>query len=174
MEKYRVHKPVPPYTPDTLADFIDVMRRTPKNILDQSAREKIAAAMNFDERTVKDLMHPKVDMVSVDAKEMLGPLVIDKLYQSGFTQFPVMNSKEHIVGILYTGNFNSLEIKETDQAEKYMSKTVSYLHESDSLEKMITEIHNTNSLYFVVLDDTNDQTGFITIDDLLNYLLGKE
>jgi predicted transcriptional regulator len=84
-----------------------------------------------------------------------------------------MNTKEHIVGILSTSDFNSLKVKETDQVEKYMTESVSYLHESDSLEKMITEIHNTNSLYFVVLDDTNDQTGFITIDNLLNYLLGK-
>ena len=173
MEKYRVHEPVPPYTPDTLADFIEVLRRTPKSILNKSAREKIAAAMNFDERTVKDLMHPKVDMVSVSAKEMLGPLLVDKLYQSGYTQFPVMNTKEHIIGILSTSDFNSLKVKETDQVEKYMTKSVSYLHESDSLNKMITAIHDTNNLYFIVLDDSNDHTGFITVDDLLNYLLGK-
>ena len=173
MEKYRVHQPAPKFTPQNLEEFIDVMRRTPKTILSQSAREKIAAALSFEDRTIKDIMHPKVDMIFVGAKELLGPLVIDKLYQSGFTEFPVVNSKEHVVGILYTGAFNSLKIKETDQIEKYMNENVAYLHESDSLEFMITEIHRTNSLYFLVQDASNDLTGFITVDDLFNYLLGK-
>ena len=173
LEKYRVHQPEPKYTPETLADFIDVMRRTPKSILSQPAREKIAAAMNFEERTIKDIMQPKDDIVSVGAKDLLGPLLIDKLYQSGFTEFPVMDSKEHVVGILHTGAFNSLKIKETDQVDKYMEKSVAYLHESDSLEFMVSEIHRTSSLYFLVQDDHNDLSGFVTVDHLLSYLLGK-
>ena len=173
LEKYREHKPAPKFTPQNLEEFIDVMRRTPKSILSQPAREKIAAAMSFEDRKIKDIMHPKVDMVFVGAKELLGPLVIDKLYQSGFTEFPVVNTKEHVVGILYTGAFNSLKIKETDQVDKYMEKNIAYLHESDSLEFMISEIHRTNSLYFLVQDANNNLVGFVTIDDLLNYLLGK-
>ena len=99
--------------------------------------------------------------------------MIDKLYQSGLTEFPVVGTKEQIVGILYTGAFNSLKIKETDQVDKYMEKSAAYLHESDSLEFMVSEIHRTSSLYFLVQDDHNDLSGFVTVDHLLNYLLGK-
>ena len=173
IEKYRAHQPAPKFTPQNLEEFIDVMRRTPKSILSQSARERIAAAMSFEDRTVKEIMHPKADMIFVNAKDYLGPLMIDKLYQSGLTEFPVVGTKEQIVGILYTGAFNSLKIKETELVSKYMEKNVTYLHESDSLEFMITEVHRTNSLYFLVQDASNDLTGFITVDDLFNYLLGK-
>ena len=96
MEKYRARKPAPKYKPETMADFIDVLRRTPKDILNDTDRAKIAAVMTFNEQKVKDLAHPKSEMVTVGAKELLGPLTIDRLYQSGFTKFPVINEKEQV------------------------------------------------------------------------------
>lgn len=173
LEKYREHKPIPPYMPDTLADFIELLKRTPKNVLNKTDRAKIAAVMTFAERTVKDLMVGKDEMVFVGSEDVMGPLTVDKLYQSGYTHFPVLNKKERIVGILHTEAFNSLEIKETDKAEKYMSRSVLYLHESDSLDFMISEAHRTGGVFFLVQDDHNDLSGFVTVDHLLNYLLGK-
>ena len=84
LEKYRPKKsptPTPKYTPKTLPEFIDVLKRTPRNILSGTDRARIAAIMSFDTRTVADLMIPKNQMVFVDKKEILGPLVLDKLYK---------------------------------------------------------------------------------------------
>ena len=163
--------PKEPYTPKDLHDFIGIIKRTPISVLSKKDRARIAAIMSFDSRIIADLMIPKSKMVFVNTKDFLGPLMLDKLYKSGFTSFPVTDSHNHIKGILYTEALNALEIRKTDRAEKYMNKTVSYLHTTDSLEFAVTEIKRTNSYYFLVLDPSNDLAGFFTITMLLDYLL---
>ena len=175
LSKYRDKKPTvptPKYTPKTLADFIDVLRRTPKTILSSRDRDRIAAIMSFDDRIVGNLMVPKNKMIFVNDKEILGPLMLDKLYKSGFTNFPVVDSKDKVLGIIHTEALNALEIKKTDRATKYLDHTVNYLHTSDTLQFAVDEIERTNSYYFLVLDDTNSLAGFFTTQMLLDYLLG--
>lgn len=174
LEKYRAKKPVEKpakYTPKTLEEFISVLQRTPKSILDDKARDRIAAVMSFEERSVGHLMVPKNNMVFVNAKEVLGPLVLDKLYKSGFTNFPVVDNQDKVKGIIHTEALNALEIKKTDRAEKYMDTQVNYLHLTDPLDFVVKEIERTNSYYFLVLDSDDSLAGFFTIQMLLDYLL---
>ena len=166
-------KPAPkPYTPETLQDFIGVIRRTPVSVLNKKGRARIAAVMSFDDRIIADLMVDKSKMVFVNAKDLLGPLMLDKLYKSGFTNFPVVDNKNHVKGIIHTEALNALEIKKTDRAEKYMNDTVSYLHTTDTLEHAVEEIERTNSYYFLVLNPSDELAGFFTAKMLLDYLLG--
>ncbi len=174
LEKYRSKKPTAPiqkYTPKTLTDFIDVLRRTPKSILSGRDRNRIAAVMSFDERKVGQLMIPKSKMIFVGEKEVLGPLVLDKLYKSGFTNFPVVDNKDKVLGIIHTEALNALEIKKTNRANKYLDPTVNYLHTTDTLQFAVEEIERTNSYYFLVLNESNSLAGFFTIQMLLDYLL---
>lgn len=175
LEKYRV-RPAPKkpkeYTPKNLREFINVLRRTPKDILSDTDRNRIAAVMNFDDRKISDLMIKKNKMIFVHYKDFLGPLTLDKLYKSGFTNFPVVDDKEKVKGIIHTEALNALEIKKTDRAEKYLDKNVCYLHANDSLKFAVEEIERTNSYYFLVLDKDDSLAGFFTIQMLLDYLLG--
>ncbi|MDO4526649.1 MAG: CBS domain-containing protein [Candidatus Saccharibacteria bacterium] len=166
-------KPKPkPYTPTSVQDFIGVIKRTPLSVISKKGRARIAAVMSFDERIIADLMIPKTKMVFVNSKDLLGPLMLDRLYKSGFTNFPVVDNHDHVKGIIHTEALNALEIKKTDRAEKYMDKTVSYLHTTDSLEFAVEEIERTNSYYFLVLDPSDELAGFFTAKILLDYLLG--
>lgn len=175
LEKYRVHqKPKSElYTPKTLEDFIGVISRAPKTILSSSDRTKIAAAMSFSDHSVSDLMIPKTEMVFVKRSEILGPLILDQLYKSGFTVFPVINEKDKVLGVIRTEALNALEIKKTDRAEKYLDSNFSYLKDTDSLETAIQKIKTTNSFYFLVLNNEESLVGFFTIEILLDYFLGK-
>ena len=174
LERFRPQKPTPKptkYTPKSLEEFIEVIGRTPREILSSKDRDRIAAIMSFDDRTVEELMIPKSKMVFVDAKDILGPLTLDKLYKSGFTNFPVLDSRGKVKGVIHTEALNALEIKKTDRAEKYMDKHVNYLHLNDSLQFVIEEIERTNSYYYLVLDENDTLAGFFTIQMLLDYLL---
>ena len=180
LDRFRTHetptKPAKPtksakYTPKTLAEFIEVLKRTPKDVLSDTDRARIAAIMSYENRKVSELMIPKSEMVFVNSKDLLGPLMLDKLYKSGFTNFPVVDNKNHVKGVIHTEALNALEVKKTDRAEKYMDKTVSYLHITDSLEHAVTEIERTNSYYFLVLNNDDELAGFFTAKMLLDFLL---
>jgi CBS domain containing-hemolysin-like protein len=155
-----------------MEDFIGVLQRTPKSILNNVGRSRIAAVMSFDERVVGDIMVAKKDMVFVNEKDFLGPLMLDKLYKSGFYNFPVVDNGGKVKGVIHTEALNALEIKKTDRAGKYMDGNVVYLHEGDSLKKAVEEIERTNAYYFLVLDKDEGLAGFFTVQMLLDYLLG--
>ena len=177
LEKFRPKKasvPVKKYTPESLEEFIGVLQRTPKSILSSKERERIAAVMSFNDRRVEDLMARKNKIVFVKRKEVLGPLVLDRLYKSGFTNFPVVDERDKVVGIIHTEALNALEIKKTDLAESYMDKNVNYLHEKDSLKHVVEEIERTNSYYFLVKNEKGELVGCFTIQMLLDYLIGKD
>lgn len=162
------------YTPRSLEDVINVIQRTPKNVLSDEDRSRIAAIMSFDDRVVSDLMVPRSELVFVKKDEILGPLVLDKLYKSGFTNFPVIDGRERVVGILHTEALNALEIKTTDSASKYMSKSVNYLYEVDTLAEVVAEIERTNSYYYLVKNSKEIIVGCFTVQLLMDYLLGKK
>ena len=175
LEKYRPKKPpVPKYTPKTLEDFIGVMQRTPKSVISMKDRERIAAIMSFEERRVGDLMAGKEQIVFVRRDEVLGPLVLDRLYKSGFMSFPVVDGHEKVIGIIHTEALNMLEIRKTDKAERYMDKKVNYLKVDDSLESVVEEIRQSDCYYFLVKDRSEKLVGCFTIQMLLDYLVGKD
>lgn len=175
LEKYRTHEKnkLKPYSPQTIEEFIGVITRVPKTVLSDSDRAKIAAAMSFNDRIVYDLMLPKSEMVFVRKDEVLGPLVLDKLYKSGLTIFPVVDNKDKVLGVIHTDALNALEIKNTERAEKYLDPNFSHLNATDSLEDVIEKVKQTNHFYYLVLDKNNSLAGFLTIPMLLDYFLGK-
>lgn len=175
LEKYRPKKPpVPKYTPKTLEEFIQLIQRTPKSVVSTKDRERIAAVMSFGDRTVGDLMAPRNEIVFVSEDEILGPLVLDRLYKSGFKNFPVVDGRGKVVGMIHTEALNALEIRETDRAGKYMDAKVNYLNVRDSLKDAVHEIERTNSYYFLVRDEKKVMVGCFTIQMLLDYLIGKD
>ena len=177
LAKYRrpQAKPSPvKYTPHSLEEVINVIQRTPKSVLSDEDRSRIAAIMSFDDRTVGDLMAPRDKIVFVERDEVLGPLILDKLYKSGFTNFPVIDGRKNVVGILHTEALNALEIKKTESASKYMSKSVNYLYEKDTLAGAVAEIERTNSYYFLVRNAQDGIVGCFTVQMLMDYLLGKK
>ena len=157
--------------PKSVEEFIGVLKRTPKSVLSAKDRSRIAAVMSFDEREVRDLMVPRRKMVFVKENEVLGPLVLDKLYQSGYNNFPVVDRENRVLGVLHTEALNALEIRETDKATKLMDTDVQYLKVNDSLSYAIEEIERTNNYYFLVLDELETLAGFFTVQQLLEYLL---
>ncbi len=176
LEKYRAPKKPevpPPYVPETLEDFIGVMKRTPKSVLSSKERARIAASMSFSERTVADAMIPRSEITFVYEHDFLGPLMLDKLYKSGSSHFPVLSSDgRQVIGVISTEQLNSLEIKNTDRATKYLSKRVYYLRTDYNLEQAMSAFLRTNCFFFIVIDHSGQLVGLLTYNMLVAYLLG--
>ena len=159
--------------PDSVEEFIEVIQHTPISVLSKTDRARIAAVMSFGERKVRDLMAPREKMVFVKEVDLLGPIMLDKLYKSGLTSFPVVDSYRRLKGVLHTEELNALEIKKTDRASKYMDKAIYYLHDNDSLAHAVEEMKQTNNYYFFVVDKEEHLAGFVTVEMILDYFLGE-
>lgn len=176
LEKYRAPKEPetpPPYVPTSTEDLIGVISRTPKEFLTGKQRAMIAACMSFGERTVSEIMTPRSEITFVFEHDFLGPLMLDKLYQSGLSHFPVLSSDGHqIIGLIHTDHLNSLEIKNTDRAINYLDKKVYYLRSDYTLEQAMAAFLRTNCFFFLVIDKNGQLVGLLTYETLVACILG--
>ena len=176
LEKYRepvIPEEQPPYVVKDVNDLIGVLKRAPKEVLSGKQRALIASSMSFSERKVSEIMMPRSEITFVYEHDFLGPLMLDKLYQSGSSHFPVLSSDGHqVIGLIHTDQLNSLEIKNTDRATKYLDKTVYYLRADYSLEQAMAAFLRTNCFFFLVIDKNGQIVGLLTYQMLIDYLLG--
>lgn len=170
LEKYRAAKP---YAPRNTKELMAVLRRTPKEILSDRERDIIIAASNFRMTRVDEIMTPRSDMTFVHENEILGPLMLDKLYKSGFSHFPIIDSRKKVIGALHTEALNSLEIKETDRAKKFLDPKVYYVRRDYTLEQTLAAFARTNAYFLLVVDGDGEVVGLITYQMLAEHLLGK-
>jgi magnesium and cobalt transporter len=175
LDKYRKTEPEIPeiYLPETEEDLVWVLKKLPEDVLRKTDFEKIIMAMTFSEKKVRDIMLPRDNITFVHINDFMGPLTLDKLYQSGFSHFPVLDTKGGIAGIIHTSSLNSLEIKETDRASSYLDKNVYYMRDNYSLSEALAAFLRTNSYFFMVVDSNAKIVGLLTLKMLIKKLLGE-
>lgn len=179
LEKYRDKEPEeepvapPPRPPESLEELVDLLRRTPAKILSGKDRALIASSMGFKDRKVSDIMMPRSEITFVYETDFLGPLMLDRLYKSGFSHFPVLSGDgRQIVGLIHTDSLNSLEIRDTDRAKNYLDKKVYYLRADYSLEQALAAFLRTNCFFFIVINKDGQLAGLLTYQMLTSALLG--
>ncbi|MDO5480914.1 MAG: CBS domain-containing protein [Candidatus Saccharibacteria bacterium] len=168
-------RPAEPFTPKTLREFLELIKRTPLEVLSVEDRATLASALSFHDRTVGSIMLPKSKITFVGVEEFMGPLTLDRLYKSGQTHFPVTSEdKKQLVGIIHTSALNSLDIKsaENDRAEKYVDPTIYYLRDDYTLEQAMAAFLRTNSFIYIVIDKTGKIVGLLTYQMIVINLLG--
>lgn len=163
-----------PVAPETREDLFALLREAPMTVLTGQERKAMSAVLSLPDVLVAELMTPKAKMVFVDKYETMGPLVLDRLYKSGFTFFPVVDGNQHIIGILQTTLLNSLDIKDTHQAVDVMDPRVYYIRMDYSLEQALKAFVRTNSQLMLVVDRYEKLVGMLTFSHLLDYLFSTD
>lgn len=168
------HTPAPEdYTPGSTADFLALLKRTPRSVLSSRERHVIATIINFPTVKVSEIMLPKSAITYVQADEVLGPLTLDRLYRSGFQHFPVLDKNRRIIGLVHTTSFNNLEIKETRRVADILDPKICYVREDYTLNQALAAFLRTNSYFFLVIDHYERIVGILTYEMIVDYLLGE-
>ena len=171
LEKYR--GPKEKFTPKDTRELIELLKRTPKEVLSSQEKNMFAAMMSLRERRVAEIMLPKDEMTFVEEDEILGPLTLDRLYQSGFSHFPVVDKRGKIKGAIDTDALNSLQVKESVKAKDCLGEgKIVFLNEKTTLWEVIDEFLRTNNLFFVVTNESEEMIGVVTFEMVIYYLLG--
>lgn len=175
LDKYRKNEDEVPeiFLPETEEDLVWVLKKLPEDVLKSSDREKIMAAMSFSAKKVRDIMLPRAEITFVHVNDFMGPLTLDKLYQSGFAHFPVLDVKGGIAGIIHTSSLNSLEIKDTDRAASFLDKKVFYMRDDYTLTMALSAFLRTNSYFFMVVNHDGQVVGLLTLKMLISRLVGQ-
>lgn len=160
--------------PETREDLFALLREAPMSVLSADERKAMVAILGLPEVQVTEIMTRGSKMVFVNKDEVLGPLVLDKLYRSGFVFFPVIDGREHIVGTLHTALLNSLDIKDTKPAREVMEPRVYYLRGDYSLEQALKAFLRTGTQMMLVVDSYGKLIGMLTFAQLMDYLFSQK
>lgn len=143
-------------------------------VLSRDELLRVQAGLALDSHSVEDVMTPVSVVDAIDAHESLGPLVLDSLHKTGHSRFPVIDHDvHHVVGILYLHDIINLKsVKST--VREAMDPRVHYIHEKQSLERALHGFLKTHRHLFVVVNDYRETVGVLTLEDVLETLLGKK
>jgi len=156
--------------PETREELFALLREAPMSVLNGDERKAMSALLSLPDVPVSEIMTKGAKIVFVNKDEILGPLVLDKLYRSGFTFFPVIDGREHIIGTLHTALLNSLDIKDTKPAREVMEPRVYYLRGDYSLEQALKAFLRTGSQVMLVVDKYEKLIGMLTFVQLMEYV----
>jgi CBS domain containing-hemolysin-like protein len=144
-------------------------------ILSAEEKQLVVHSLSFSDKVVGDIMIPISKVVSIKKSELLGPLMLDELHKSGHSRLPVIASDvDHIVGILHLDNLLALDTKRSVTAEKAMDSHVHYIRYDQTLPKALTALLRTHQHIFIVVDESRQTKGIITLNDVIEALIGRK
>lgn len=129
-------------------------------------------ALAFGEKSVHSVMTPRSVINSARATDILSPLLLDELHKSGHSRFPVFDdSGENAVGILYIKDL--VDAKTHGLVSDLMHKPAYFVNENRDLDHVLQAFIRTQQHLFLVVNEFAEITGLITIEDVVEQVLGK-
>lgn len=159
------------YEKEDLIGLIAQQREQADNRISEEVLELVNRALHFDTYKVRDVLRPRKQLTAVKADELVGPLLLDELHKTGQPDFPVYEtSKDKITAVLHV-----LTLEDAKQGGKvidYATRKVAYLHESDTFATALHAVYQTKQRLFVVVNSFDEYVGVVTLEDILNVLVG--
>jgi CBS domain containing-hemolysin-like protein len=132
----------------------------------------LTKVLDFSKRTVHEVMIPKSKVVTVKVDEALSPVMLDELHKTGHARFPVMSEDNtSIVGTLTMHDL--ADLKHSSSVADVMQSKVYFVEEDRTLDHVLDTFYKTRQSVFVVLNMASDMVGLISIEDVLEQILGK-
>ncbi len=140
--------------------------------LSQEEVRVLSSVLSFSHKTVHEVMIPKSKVVTVKLGEKLTPIIIDELYKTGHARFPVVSDDgKAVVGILHIHDI--MDVKAPESVEDAMQPRVNYVDEDRELDHVLQTFYKTKQSVFVVHNQASDMVGLISVEDVLQLILGK-
>jgi len=154
-------------------ELVDIIERSP-GVLTHDQLTQLRASLAFDTKTVADVMTPRSMIDTADVHDSVGPLVLDGLHKTGHSRFPVIEGDvDHVVGMLYLHDL--IDLKSGHKTVKSaMNPKVFYIHEGKDLSHALHAFLRTHHHLFVVVNDYRETVGLLSLEDVLEALLGKK
>ena len=153
---------------DFLKDALD------QNVIDKEAESIATKAIRLGDITAKEIMIPRVDMVTIQVDEDTNE-IIEKIIDSGHSRYPVLgNERNEVIGILLAKDILPKLFKGTTEFDiSEMLRDLNVVPETKKIDSLLEEFKEDKSHLAVVIDEYGTICGLITIEDILEELVGE-
>jgi putative hemolysin len=163
--------------PESPAEAVDALIEAgqEEGIIQATDRDLIQSVVEFSGKTVREAMKPRPDMVAVPADTNVEQFV-ELLRTKPFSRVPVYRESIHnIVGVVYAQDV--LQVRDTEArtrtVESLMRKDVYFVPESKLGSDLLREMRKNNIRMAIVVDEYGGVAGLVTIEDLVEEIVGE-
>jgi CBS domain containing-hemolysin-like protein len=136
----------------------------------------IKAVVQLDTTVAREIMVPRVDVVAAEADTPLN-LLAEQMLEGGHSRIPVFTTDlDHIDGIAHARDIlqylsDSEALSELTALQ--VARPALFIPESKTLEELLDEFQEKRVHLAVVVDEYGGVEGIVTIEDLLEEIVGE-
>ena len=161
--------------PQNQKQLLDLLKNLQEHqLLGADELAMIEGVLQVDDMQVRDIMIPRGQMIVLEHKDSL-PEIIEKITASGHSRFPVIDDdKDDVVGILLAKDLLQLSLDQSQYFEinEYI-RPASFIPESKRLNVLLKDFRLNRSHMAMIVDEYGGVSGLITIEDVLEQIVGK-
>ncbi len=157
-------------TETELKTYVDVSHED--GVIEQEEKKLIYNVFEFGDSVAKDIMIPRIDMTTIDVNATYDEL-LSLFRESMYTRIPVYeNDTDNIIGIVIVKDFLLVEDREHFKIQDIMREGY-YTYEYKKTADLLLEMRLSTTNISLVLNEYGATVGMITIEDLLEEIVGE-
>ncbi len=146
-----------------------------EGILEASDRDLIQSVVEFGDKTVREVMTPRPEIVAVPITMSIAEFT-EMLNKYPYSRIPAYEGDiDHIRGIMYTKDL--LQVPDTEAGTKtvgdLMKAEVHFVPETKLGSELLREMQHDNIRLAIVVDEYGGVAGLVTIEDLVEEIVGE-
>lgn len=157
-------------TEEELRTIVDVSQEN--GVIEHEERDMIHNLFDFGDAEAKEIMVPRIDMTFVQADATYQE-VLDIFRQDMFTRLPVYeDSTDNVIGIINMKDF-LLQNDTPDFSVRNLLREPYFTYEHKNTADLFLEMRKSSISLAIVLDEYGVTAGLITLEDLLEEIVGE-
>lgn len=157
-------------TEEELRTLVDVSHES--GVIEGEEREYIHNIFDFTDATAKEIMIPRIDMTVVNVNWSYDKL-LEVFREDMFTRLPVYEEDtDNIIGLINMKDMILAPKDENFSMKDYLRK-VYFTYEQKNTSELFEEMRRERLSLAIVLDEYGAVAGMVTLEDLLEELVGE-
>jgi CBS domain containing-hemolysin-like protein len=164
-----------PVARSELRGLVDYLER--RTGIEPGEREMVRSVFELGDTIAREVMVPRTDMVFIESDKTVEQ-ALSLALRSGFSRIPVVGENEDdVVGIAYLKDVVawSHEHPGAEATEKVATvmRPASYVPDSKPVDELLRQMQAQRNHMVIVIDEYGGTAGLVTIEDLLEEIVGE-
>ncbi len=161
------------YSKKEILEILDDDQSIDSGDVDTDEKRIVRGSLSFSHKIVDDVLTPSTIVETVHQDDTIDEEYLARLKVSGYSRLPVRTDDHNqIIGVLYLKDLLGLQLPVI--TKEIMDSTVHFVSSEDTLDGVLDAFIKTKMHLFVALDEFGTFQGVITLEDILEEIIGAE
>jgi magnesium and cobalt transporter len=160
--------------PEDRDDLLELLRDAEKRgLIETEALAMIEGVMQVSELRVRDIMIPRAQMVVIPQDAQL-ETILSLVAESAHSRYPVIaEDRTEVVGVLLVKDLLVHSLRDRQRPVRDIMRPAQFVPENKRLNVLLRECRTNRSHMAIVVDEYGAAAGLVTIEDVLEQIVGE-